>query len=207
MGYRYPDEARLETFGPMALPGHDVWNRLLPWWLVHPKGANTPNWDLALSCEIDGRPGLVLFEAKAHHAELSDAGKKPLDKASARSLDNLRQISTALHEAADGYRQEGFSPVLTTESHYQAANRLAFAWKLASSGIPTVLVYLGFIGDTGIRDVGRPFDSADEWDRHCRTHLAEIRAGDMLDRPIVFGDAPLRILVRSRHCRVPSPSA
>jgi hypothetical protein len=30
--------------------------------------------DLALSCEIEGRPGLVLVEAKAHHAELSTAG-------------------------------------------------------------------------------------------------------------------------------------
>ena len=33
---------------------------------------------------------------------------------------------------------------ISHESHYQLANRLAFACKITSLGIPTVLVYLGF---------------------------------------------------------------
>jgi hypothetical protein len=36
--------------------------------------------------------------------------------------------------------------------HYRFANRLAFAWKTASEGMPTILLYLGFTGDDGISD-------------------------------------------------------
>jgi hypothetical protein len=57
MGYRCPDEARLESFGPIALPGLKVWQDLPTWWLRHTKGANTPNWDIALSCEVEGQDG------------------------------------------------------------------------------------------------------------------------------------------------------
>ena len=47
--------------------------------------------------------------------------------------------------------------------NYQLANRLAFTWKLASLGLPTVLIYLGFYGDRGIGDAGAPFESDDDW--------------------------------------------
>src|SRR5947199_10071835 len=46
--------------------------RLLHWWLAV-AGAQrtaTPNWDIASTCTIDGRRGLLLVEAKAHDAEL-----------------------------------------------------------------------------------------------------------------------------------------
>src|SRR5215470_18244569 len=70
-GYRYPDEARLETFGPEVLPNPEIWANLRRWWLVHERGANTPNWDIAAGCEIDGRTGFILVEAKANVPELS----------------------------------------------------------------------------------------------------------------------------------------
>ena len=74
-GYRSPDEARLETFGPAVWPETEAWSVLRKWWLAHERGANTPNWDIAASCEIDGSPGLILVEAKANVPELSVAGK------------------------------------------------------------------------------------------------------------------------------------
>ncbi|HEY6267088.1 MAG TPA: hypothetical protein VIX11_02230 [Candidatus Acidoferrum sp.] len=40
------------------------------WWLAVRERANTPNWDIASSCTIDEKPGLLLVEAKAHRAEL-----------------------------------------------------------------------------------------------------------------------------------------
>lgn len=52
---------------------------------------------------------------------------------------------------------------ISRDSHYQFANRLGFAWKLASIGVPTVLVYLGFTGDDGIIDRGEPLRDADHW--------------------------------------------
>ena len=65
-GYDAPQEARLETFGPEFLPDNSAWNTLRDWWLCHKEGANTPNWDIAVGCEIDGHPGIILVEAKAN---------------------------------------------------------------------------------------------------------------------------------------------
>ena len=53
VGYRSPDEARLETFGPEVLADLTIWANLRKWWLVHERGANTPNWDIAVGCEIE----------------------------------------------------------------------------------------------------------------------------------------------------------
>ena len=43
---------------------------LINWWLAVPKGANLPNWDIASTCTIEGKRGLLLIEAKAHSQEL-----------------------------------------------------------------------------------------------------------------------------------------
>jgi hypothetical protein len=153
-GYSHPEEARLDTFGLAVLPDSRAWSALRPWWLAHEGGANTPNWDIAMSCEIEGRPGLVLVEAKANVPELGTAGK-PLDAAaSPASHDNHDRIGQAIAEANSGLRGIAPSISLSRNSHYQLCNRLAFSWKLASLGIPTVLVYLGFCGDHGIADAG-----------------------------------------------------
>lgn len=50
---------------------------------------------------------------------------------------------------------------LSTLEFYQLSNRFAFAWKLASMGIPTILIYLGFIG---AEEMGkRHFKSHNDW--------------------------------------------
>lgn len=49
MGYAYPEEARLDRFGP-KVPPSAAWATLFAWWLKHP--GNTPNWDIALSCDV-----------------------------------------------------------------------------------------------------------------------------------------------------------
>jgi len=64
-GYEETEEARLETFGPKCIQS-DRWEKLPKWWLKHSKGANTPNWDIAVHCLIDDRPGFILVEAKAN---------------------------------------------------------------------------------------------------------------------------------------------
>ena len=45
----------------------------------------------------------------------------------------------------------------------RAGRGLAFTWKLTSLGIPTVVVYLGFLGDSGIANAGEPFSD----EAHC----------------------------------------
>ncbi len=64
-GWSHPEEPRLDRWGPMVLPDLVDWEGLRSWWLVHERGANVPNWDLAATCKIDGQTGLVLVEAKA----------------------------------------------------------------------------------------------------------------------------------------------
>jgi hypothetical protein len=164
-GHNCPDEARLETFGPRALGNLDVWRTLCSWWLAHEAGANTPNWDIAVASEVEGVPGLVLVEAKANVPELTVAGKSLDPAASAASAANHERIGLAINEACAALREVSPSTAMSRDTHYQLSNRLAFAWKLASLGVPTVLVYLGFWGDTGIADAGTPFESAAHWQR------------------------------------------
>jgi hypothetical protein len=106
-----------------------------------------PQWDLISTCRVDGRPGLLLVEAKAHEGECSTAGKELEQDASPESERNHGQIRRCLRQAQEGLRPFGVFR-LSVKSHYQLANRLAYLWKLASLGIPAVLLYLGFIGDT-----------------------------------------------------------
>ena len=149
MAHASPAEARLETFGPRALPEYAIWEGLQSWWLAHRVGANTPNWDLAATATIEGRKGLILAEAKANVPELGEAGKSLGDKASERSSENHARIGQAIAEAQTALSSVLEGVNISRGSHYQLANRVAFMWKLASLGIPTVLVYLGFTGDEG----------------------------------------------------------
>lgn len=205
IGHREVTEARLETFGPLAIPDHPVWTGLRPWWLKHAAGANTPNWDLAVACDIDGRRGLCLVEAKANVRELSSAGKASNEKASPKSQDNQARIDAALREASAELTRAGFSASFAVTKSYQLANRLAFAWRLASSGIPVVLVYLGFLGDSGIADAGEPLRDAAHWDELFSKHLAAIAPGIRVNERVAIG-AGFWVLSRSRGVRSVSPA-
>jgi hypothetical protein len=199
-----PEEARLETFGPRVLPGHPAWSELSKWWLKHTAGANTPNWDLAVHCEVEGRPGLVLVEAKANEPELARAGKRPARKESARSVDNHDQIGKAIGDARDalGARFPGLS--IHRDKHYQLSNRIAFAWKLASLRVPTVLVYLGFLGDEGM---DRHFEDRAHWEECFKGHLRGVCPEEILEATIDLETAPMWVLSRTRSVVHPSPKS
>jgi len=95
---------------------------------------------------------------------------------------------------------------ISRNTHYQLANRIAFAWKLATLGVPTVLVYLGFTGDDGIADAGEPFRDHAHWvvefDRYAHggvpSSLREVKVPCgasyfwllVRDRPVVSISAP-----------------
>jgi hypothetical protein len=210
-GHNAPMEARLETFGFRAIPDEKVWKKLSEWWHCHPEGANTPNWDLALGAEIEGKPGLILVEAKANVPELSTAGKK-LDRNLSRrsqdsqikSKDNHERIGEAIEEACTnlGVAYPGIR--IRRDSHYQLSNRVAFLWRLASLGIPTVLVYLGFYGDVGIADVGEPFRDLAHWKRAFADYARPVLPEEFLERRIQIGEAPAWLLVRAKQVIEPS---
>jgi hypothetical protein len=203
-GHTSPEEARLETFGPAVLPGAETWSLLRTWWLAHEGGANTPNWDIAAGCEIEGTPGLILVEAKANVAELSAAGK-PFDvTASAASQANHERIGLAINEACSALQHVSGATAISRDSHYQLSNRVAFMWRLASLGVPTVLVYLGFWGDTGITDAGAPFESAAHWEATVAAHAHSVVPRELFERRLEFGTAPAWLLVRARSVLEPS---
>jgi hypothetical protein len=144
-GLREPDEGKLgETPGFLPKANRDALTR---WWLAKSGRANTPNWDLVSTCRINDRAGLVLVEAKAHEAELGD------DRCGAVDTDNIDRIDLALAEAMAGWNAMMPGFVLSAKTHYQLSNRFAFAWKLATMGVPVVLVYLGFL-DAGEMESG-----------------------------------------------------
>ena len=202
LGHSDAKEARLESFGPVVYPDLDIWPKLESWWLQHTAGANTPNWDIALSCTIEGQPSLVLVEAKAHVSELSSAGKSLKPDVSSRSRENHERIDAAIKEASEALGGSRRGVRLSRDHSYQLANRMAFSWRLASWGMPVVLVYLGFTGDQNMADVGEPIRDDAHWQKVFGDHLEEIAPREWINSRVETTAAPFWLLARSR----PMPS-
>ena len=183
---------------------------LLKWWLVHRSGAKLPTWDLVVTARTaDECPALVLFEAKAHISELSDAGKEMAIRAKEdeqnRTRENHEKIAAAIQEASRALDGQCPGIALTHARSYQFANRIAFAWKLATMGIPVALVYLGFLGDDAIAVPSDRLNTCKEWKdvfmSHAKSHFPECG----LDRPICCGPESFWVLCRSHPVLRPSP--
>src|SRR5262249_18549712 len=101
-----------------------------------------------------------------------------------------REASAALNKALPGW-------ALSIESHYQLCNRFAWSWKIASLGVPVVLIYLGFLGADEMRDQGLPFDNAESWDRLVRTHSQGIIPPTGWEQTILIQGIQVRALIRS----------
>jgi len=197
-GHASPGEARLDLCGARLLPSASCWDKLAAWWLAYRPGANTPNWDLAVSCRIKGRNGLVLVEAKAHEGELDWEGKRLKKDASDHSISNHARIGHAIKQASDALSAAIPGVALSRDSHYQLANRIAHGWKLAALNVPVILVYLGFTGDNA---VGSPLKDGSHWESLMKEYLAGVVPQAFVDRWIPCGDAEMRMVVRSRPAR------
>lgn len=194
-GFSRPDEAKLgETPGFLdAEQGYDKEKRkiLTDWWLAVRRNANTPNWDLASTCKVGGREGLVLLEAKAHAGEL-----KSDDCCGAANQQNRKRIFQAIAEASNALGN-GWS--LTADRCYQLNNRIAWSLKIASLGRPVVLVYLGFLN---VYEMDDPFQNQAAWE-HC---LDEYADGCVPERAwnsrVMVNGTPLVPLIRSADVSV-----
>lgn len=206
-GHSEPEEACLEDCGTQFVPSIDCWNDLAAWWLVHGRGANKPNWDLVVACDLAGKPGLALVEAKGHEGELDWAGKRLRPDGSANSAENHEHIGHAIAEASAALDKVVPGVRVSRDSHYQLANRVAYSWKLASMGVPVLLVYLGFTGDNGIADVGPPLRDHAHWQSVMRAYIEGVLPDAFLDRWLPCGKAPMRLVVRSRPVLAQSPPA
>jgi hypothetical protein len=200
------EEAKLGEAATLLLASDRT--TLTNWWLAVPRNANTPNWDLASTCTIGGRRGLLLVEAKAHPVELHNAEKgksAPADSANSRA--NHARIERAILEARAGLQQvTGTAWGISRDTHYQMSNRFAFAWKLAELGYPVVLVYLGFLRAADMGDLSTPFADAEEWAKLVRNHSATICPSDVWDRPVIVNGQAIHAVIRSMELPLGSES-
>ncbi|MFC1976651.1 hypothetical protein ACFLWS_00040 [Chloroflexota bacterium] len=138
--------------------------------MAKPKAGNVPHWDIASTCTVEGKSGLLIVEAKAHDQELirGKAGKKRGKVESTDSLRNRAQIDSCMNNVNVSLAAETkFSWFLSIEHCYQMSIRFAWAWKLTELGIPVILVYLGFLKAEEMRDQGVPFDEHLSWESYC----------------------------------------
>jgi hypothetical protein len=154
---------------------------LKKWWLVLEKGT-LPNWDLVSTCEIGGKRGLLLVEAKAHEGEL----KGKTDGSSVAS-ENMTSIQKALDSAgvALGLERAGFQ--LSLKEFFQLSNRFAFSWKLATMGIPVVLVYLGFLEADDMGTRSRILKDGESWEAFVKKLSAPCIPGEAWGHPFCQG--------------------
>jgi hypothetical protein len=169
---------------------------LLGWWLAR-RRAQVPNWDIACTATADGQKGLILVEAKAHSSELKVKGKRPGNQ------ENHDRIGAAIQQANDGLNAVLPGWELSRDSHYQLANRFAWSWKIASLGVPVVLVYLGFLCADEMRDQGEPFADADMWASFVKAYSQGIVPEAVWNTRIMIQDTPWRVLLRSVELDMP----
>ena len=110
---------------------------------------------------------------------------------------NRQQIERALGRANAGLGQLTGGPWrLSTRSRYQLSNRFAWSWKLASLGVPVVLVYVGLLHAEEMRADGEPLHSYDDWKnrmlRYCRGTVDEA----CWDRKVIVHGIPFRPMIR-----------
>ncbi|MFA7543469.1 MAG: hypothetical protein WCY84_03760 [Candidatus Cloacimonadaceae bacterium] len=134
-GFATPEEIQLDK-KRIEIEGSNAYcDMIKKWWLK--SGGTTPVWDLVCTAKIGGKEGFILVEAKAHLKESAPKNDKCKSKKESR---NRNQIKEALKSINDEYEYD-----LSLTELYQMSNRIAWSVKLASMGIPIVLIYLGFL--------------------------------------------------------------
>jgi len=176
------------------LPDYVGLNR--KWWM--PFKGNRPNWDLICHITVDEKPGLLIVEAKAHHGEMSEKNSKSkVDKKNDRSVANDLSIRLRLAEANIGLSKLKMGEFQLSADHdYQLSNRLAYLHKLASDGIPTILMYLGWTGSPDWPT--DPITSDSDWKAAVKSHVERIGPWKFVEKKHQSeSGAPFQMIVRS----------
>ena len=193
IGFDETEEAQLHKAERLIASQSDR-DALKDWWLAHPRPTSrTPTWDIASTCLIDGRRGLLLVEAKAHHGELKseECGKRLRNDSSEA---NHARIACAIAEANEGLRlATKIDWQLSSSRCYQMSNRFAWTWKLCTLGYSVALVYLGFIGAT---EMPCPFPQDVDWLNMVKSHSAPLFPAEIWDRNIGINDVTMVPLIR-----------
>lgn len=201
-GFCDTQEARLDKACKL-LPKQEERDKLRDWWLAVPGNANTPNWDIASTCTVDGNKGLLLVEAKAHAPELNKEvkGKDLSVPATTDSQRNHMRIGVAIQDANSALKKGTRRPwwKLSRDRCYQMSNRFAWSCKLAELGYPVILVYLGFLN---AEEMGTDiFDGHDNWASLVKEHSQPLFHERTWDKEWNVHGQPFVPLIRS--CEIP----
>jgi len=194
-GLNDPRESQLKSFLKSNF-GLEIYNGIVEWWML--VNVTTPTWDFVSTCNINGKKGILLIEAKAHQTELESSGKKLKKDASKISQKNHFKIGTAINEAKIGINETYNGVSISSEKCYQLSNRVAHAWWLANNGIPVVLLYLGFL-DAEDMNYGRRviFKSEKNWKDYFINHAQQVGVDGIVDQEIDCGRSSFKLIVRS----------
>lgn len=199
-GFADLEEAQLQKAPRLLSPVLST--RLVEWWLpADRQDAMTPNFDIASTCTIDGVPGLLLVEAKAHERELlnTSAGRQLAEDDSTGRKASHATIGAAIEEARMGLEAATrLKWQISRDSHYQMSNRFAWSWKLTVLGIPVVLVYLGFLKANEMSKPGEvPFSDAGAWEALVKSHSASFFPDEVWEQRWSVNGVPFVPLIRS----------
>jgi hypothetical protein len=199
-GFEDTDEATLPEAERLLLS--DVRRELRRWWLVVASNdTRTPNWDIASTCTIEGKPGIVLIEAKAHAQELikEETGRRNIEApVSGGARRNLMRIDWAIRDASAALAEDtGLTWALSRDWNYQMSNRFAWARKLAELGFAVILVYLGFLSANEMSDQGRPLADASDWQSVVKRHSEALFPATVWDHRWICAGQPFVPLIRS----------
>jgi hypothetical protein len=198
-GFDEIEEAQLHKAPRLLDP--KISTQLSAWWLS-PKSqrAMTPNWDIASTCTIENRQGLLLIEAKAHDEELNkeSVGRIVTAESSEDRKASHETIAAAMESARDGFHKAtSLAWRISRDSHYQMSNRFAWSWKLTALGMPVVLVYLGFLEAEEMGDKGKPFANHSEWEQLVKSHSSPLFPPEVWNRRWTVNGQPFIPLIRS----------
>jgi hypothetical protein len=198
-GFVDTEEAQLDK--ALRLLDKEVCKQLGAWWLPRDRQhAMTPNFDIASTCSVNGKPGLLLIEAKAHDEELrkEETGRILKKNATDDRIASHSTIGAAIASAASGFQSStSMACALSRDSRYQMSNRFAWAWKLTELGLPVVLVYLGYLNAGEMKDQGVPFTTHADWEKLVKAHSASLFPADVWGQSWVCNDNSFVPLIRS----------
>ena len=198
-GFSQVDEACLDKVAGL-LPLY-VRETILDWWLAVPSPwSKTPTFDIASTCTIEGKTGLLLVEAKAHAEELNNEskGKELKPPVSPNTLQNHQRIGERILEANSGLgKSTGLTWRLSRDHCYQMSNRFAWSWKLVELGYPVILVYLGFLNAKEMQDRGDPIRSHAEWKVLVKEHIGSRVPDSVWEKRMIVCGRPLIPCLRS----------
>jgi hypothetical protein len=168
------------------------------WWIIQRANNNRrPGLDLIarLQSRRDDGFGILLVEAKAHVSEAKIRDAKTAPSSSAESISNDARIRRRIKETSTALNRLGCGTTyLSTQDHYQLANRLAYSVHLASLGYGVVLLYLGFLGDTYFND---PLTDRNHWQRVMGGYQQGVVPQMLPEQPHTIGNGTLFMAVDS----------